>query len=309
VPDLSWEIYKQVRKLYDASEWDRTLTTIDETRSMLGDAWSHVACLEASCRERKGQPRMALEVLEAAEQLGTDNFWVYYQLGATYRILDMGDASVCAYQKAHLLAGWAESARNGYTFTHDYFSSNIANWTKWFDDLIVAAPIRCLEIGSWQGGSSTWLLDKVVSRRGGQLTCVDTFEGSSEHENLLGSLGGTLEEIFDRNIVASGHAALCRKIVGKSQSALFDLSGEAFDFIYIDGAHEAKYVIQDAILSWNLLSSEGFILFDDLDFRFPEAPEQNTIDAVGSFVTWFRTELEVLHKERQMLLRRRLINS
>jgi predicted O-methyltransferase YrrM len=290
--------------LYDAGECDRALSTIDEKRSMLGDTWSHVACLEASCHERKGQLVKGLEVLETAERAGTDNFWVYYQLGATYRAVGMGDASISAYQKAHLLAGWPESGRNGYIFTHDYFSSNIANWTKWFDNLIEAAPIKCLEIGSWQGGSSTWLLDKVVSRRGGMLTCVDTFAGSSEHVKLLDTIGGSIERIFDRNIAASGHAALCRKIVGESQNVLFRLSGEAFDFIYIDGAHEGKYVIQDAILSWNLLSPNGFILFDDLDYRFPETPEQNTIHAVESFLTWFGAELEVLHKERQMLLRR-----
>jgi len=124
-------------------------------------------------------------------------------------------------------------------------------------------PIYCLEVGSWQGASATWLLDKVVSARGGLLSCIDTFAGSSEHEALLGSLGSSLEAIFDSNIAKTGYRAMCRKLVGSSQERLRPLPPEAFDFIYIDGAHEAKFVIQDAVLALPLLKPGGYILFDD----------------------------------------------
>ena len=112
----------------------------------------------------------------------------------------------------------------------------------------------------------------MVGPRGGQLTCIDTFEGSSEHLQWLGTIPDGLETIFDRNITATGHAALCRKLPGYSQDVLRTLHGEQFDFIYIDGAHEAKFVIQDAVLSWGLIPVGGFLLFDDVDFTFAHAP-------------------------------------
>jgi len=44
---------------------------------------------------------------------------------------------------------------------------------------------------------------------------------------------------------------------------MLQLMNEHFDFIYIDGAHEAKFVIQDAVLALPLLKPGGYILFDD----------------------------------------------
>jgi len=38
--------------------------------------------------------------------------------------------------------------------------------------------------------------------------------------------------------------------------------------IYVDGAHEASIVIQDAVNSHRLIAPGGFLLFDDLNFKF-----------------------------------------
>jgi predicted O-methyltransferase YrrM len=85
------------------------------------------------------------------------------------------------------------------------------------------------------------------------------------------------------------------------------LHGERFDFIYIDGAHEAKYAIQDAVLGWALLPAGGFMLFDDTHFSFPDHPEQNTQTAMAAFRSWFADEMDVLTPllDRQMLVRKR----
>jgi len=303
---MSWARYEAIRELHDRGDYDGALQRIAAERSSMDDIWSYVAVSEASCYDRKGESRKALEILEQADQRRTDNFWVYYQLGALYRNLGMRDASFQAYRKGHTILGWHESEQNGYTFTHDFFSPNISTWTKWFDELITVTPIRCLEIGSWQGGSATWLLDKIVSRRRGLLTCVDTFEGSSEHAPWIREIGDTIESIFDRNIRLGGHSAMCRKIIGKSQDVLPAMWGEKFDFIYIDGAHEARFVIQDAVLSWGLLSTGGFLLFDDVDYEFRDHPEQNTIHAIECFTRLLANEIEIVFTGRQMLIRKKI---
>jgi predicted O-methyltransferase YrrM len=263
---------------------------------------SHVACLEAACRDGKGERQLALQLLENEISAGPDNFWVFYQIGRLYEAASQHAAAVKAFRKAHELLGWPESAAHEYLLSHDYFSPNIPVWTRWFAKLISVAPISCLEIGSWQGLSSAWLLDKVIGPRGGSLTCIDTFEGSSEHQQWLHSLEMSIEDFFDHNIAATGHADRCRKLVGKSQSVLLRLLNEQFDFIYIDGAHEAKYVIQDALLCWRVLRPGGYLLFDDLDFRFPNNPEQDTAKAIDAFLAWFADELSVIERGRQLLV-------
>ena len=39
-----------------------------------------------------------------------------------------------------------------------------------------------------------------------------------------------------------------------------------FDFIYIDGSHYSKDVLEDAVLSWRLLKPGGVIIFDDFNW-------------------------------------------
>jgi predicted O-methyltransferase YrrM len=180
----------------------------------------------------------------------------------------------------------------------------IPHWEHRFANQVTSAPIQALEIGSWQGGSATWMLDKIISRRGGRLTCIDPFEGSSEHVEIMGTLGNTLENIFDGNITRTGHGGLLRKFVGYSQDILPTLAGEKFDFIYIDGAHEAKFVIQDAVLCWGLLKLGGHLLFDDLNFSFSNHTEQNTVRATDFFLSVMMDDLEVLERQNQLFVRR-----
>jgi predicted O-methyltransferase YrrM len=301
---MEWEIYNRARELHDARDYDGALLLIGESRPALNRIRSHVACLEASCHDRKGNRQLALRLLEQEISEETTNFWVYYQIAGMYETFGRHEDTIKAYQKAHALQGWLESGEHGYMLSHDFFSPNIPVWSRWFSEAIIAAPIKCLEIGSWEGASSAWLLDKIVSQRGGSLTCIDTFEGSSEHQAWLHTIGMKLEEFFDHNITATGHADLCRKLIGKSQKILLSLMNESFDFIYIDGAHEAKYVIQDAILCWNVLRPGGHLLFDDVDFHFPNDPEQDTGKAIDAFLTWFSEELVVVERNRQLLIKK-----
>jgi predicted O-methyltransferase YrrM len=301
---MSWDLYNTIRQVHDGGDPERALALIAAKRAEMYDIRSHVACLEAACQAARGDLTEAIHVLEEQIRERTDNFWVYYAIAEHYRNIGRREEALNAYRTAHALSGWPESKDKGYVFTHDFFSGNIPNWERWFAESITAAPISCLEIGSWQGTSATWLLDKIISRRGGILTCIDTFEGSSEHQPWLHTLGATLEQLFDYNITATGHSHLCRKLVGRSQDILLDLSDQSYDFVYIDGAHEAKFVIQDAILSWKVLRSGGFLIFDDIDYHFSSSPDQDTIKAINAFTTWFGTELEICETNRQMLIRK-----
>ena len=149
-----WEIFAQARALHDAGDCDGALTLISKARPELERIRGHVACLQASCHERKGNRALALRLLENEIAAGTTNFWVYYQIGGLYEATGRQDAAMAAFRQAHGLQGWPESAAHGYVLSHDYFSPNIPVWKQWFADTITATPIACLEIGSWQGISS-----------------------------------------------------------------------------------------------------------------------------------------------------------
>jgi predicted O-methyltransferase YrrM len=301
-----WEVYTEAREALNENGPLAALAVLERNAGVKSSIQDDLDCLSAHCRVRLGQSDIAIALLRQAAERGSRNFWVYHTLAGLQR--DGGDfkAAMATSRQAHAAADWPESLQNGYVFTHDYFSANIFDWRKWFNTFIVAAPIECMEIGSWQGGPATWLLDNVVGPRGGRLTCIDTFEGSSEHATWLSSLEQKIEAIFDENIRRTGRGEQCRKLIGKSQDVLPSLYREQFDFIYIDGAHEAKYVILDNALCWGLLKPGGFLLFDDTHFTFPHAPAQNTQTAIAGFRSWFAEEIEVLTplEARQLLVRK-----
>jgi predicted O-methyltransferase YrrM len=298
---MPWQIYEELSRLHDRGDFKGALEGIGRTREETASIWDTIACLEASCLEREGRGDEARDILKAAIDRGTTNYWAFFQLGAAERNAGRMMEASAAYRSAHKLIGWSESYEKQYFFTHDFFSPT---WTRWFADEITAAPIEAMEVGSWQGGSSTWLLDRVISQRGGSLTCIDTFAGSSEHQSYINSLGRNISDIFDHNIKSTGHAFLCKKIVGDSRKVLRAMRKEKFDFIYIDGAHEAKYMIQDTLLSWPLLSKGGFLLFDDYDWRSPDDPRQNTAKGIDAFLELFADDIRIVSKERQVLVQK-----
>ncbi len=305
---LDWSYHEGVRALLDARREQAALDSLAAHRLRAGHLAAPLAALQAQALTALGRHRAASDALLEVVARGEADFWIWYNLADARRNLGDWPGVFEASRQAHALAGWPESAAHGYRFTHDYFSANLWNWREWFDRHITAAPLRALEIGSWQGGSACWLLDRLIGPRGGRLTCIDPFGGSSEHAGflpgVLAEVGGTLEGLFDDNIRRTGRAGQVRKLVGYSQDALPGLHDERFDFIYVDGAHEAKYVIQDALLCWRLLAPGGHMLFDDVPFTFADRPEQDTARAIDFFLSVFADEVEVLVRERQLLLRR-----
>lgn len=295
---------RRLRTLITQGNPDAALAEIDRDWSPTDPMAPTIADVAAFALETKGDLKGAIARLDQLVINGTATFHTHYRLAEYHRKLGEIPEVFRNHRFAHSKFGWPESLAHGYSLTHDYFSPNIPFWEKWFSEEITAAPLRVLEIGSWQGGSAAWMLDKVISRRRGQLTCIDTFEGSSEHAGMIASLGRRLEDIFDENIARTGHGDLVRKLVGKSQEVLPDLRGEKFDLIYVDGAHEAKYVIQDVVLGWPLVRTGGFMLFDDLNFTFHDRPEQNTARAVEFFLSVFSDDLEIVSRRHQLLVRR-----
>jgi GR25 family glycosyltransferase involved in LPS biosynthesis len=152
-----------------------------------------------------------------------------------------------------------------YVFSEDWFSGNIPTWKSMFKFMgwNNKTQLSMLEIGAYEGRSTTWLIDNMMDNQNSILVSVDTFEGSEEHTLDQRS---NLFERYKSNIVVSKWPEKVRPIRADSKIVLSQMltTSSKFDFIYVDGSHETLDVIIDGILAWQLLKPNGLIAFDDV---------------------------------------------
>src|SRR5262245_30971930 len=115
-----------------------------------------------------------------------------------------------------------EAWYEGKTFSSDWTSWHFNNWMIILGDLR-DAPLRILEIGSWEGRSALFFLNYFPHAR---LTCVDTFGGNLEHHRdaWFAALVPEAEQKFDANTGA--FVARIEKRKGSSTEVLPQLGIE-----------------------------------------------------------------------------------
>ncbi len=200
-----------------------------------------------------------------------------------------------------------------YQYTRDWFKWAPQVWSQ----LIPHLPGRknFLEIGSFEGRSAVWTIENMMED-GGEIVCIDTWEGGAEHtpEDMAGT-----EARFDHNISAIQRQFYDKSVIKlkcTSTEALAELIANAcpmtgtggfnsFDFIYIDGSHLAKDVLVDACLSWPMLKKGGFMVFDDYAWKPPGFTLlQRPKLAVDAFTNMFEDELIIAHSGYQLIVRK-----
>ncbi|MQF98522.1 MAG: class I SAM-dependent methyltransferase [SAR202 cluster bacterium] len=194
-----------------------------------------------------------------------------------------------------------------YTFTEDWFSEQngepvIREFNKFLSPY-AGKPCKFLEIGSYEGMSALWMLENILTHNSSRLWCIDAWADWT----------GEAFKTFINNLSASGHKDKVEIIKGCSSDHLGNFSKNFFDFIYIDGNHDEKQVLSDAIMSFRLLTSGGIIAFDDylMGIRYPDSPGSKTLkglpkNSIDYFLDLFRDELEVIHSDYQLWIRKTL---
>ena len=188
---------------------------------------------------------------------------------------------------------------NDYIFTVDWFSYNIQIWTHFLNGLKDKPNLRFLEIGSFQGRSTVWLLENILTSNTSTITCIDTFEGSIEHILHFQNDIKNLFDIFSHNI--SKFKNKVNIIKDKSQDALKKIN-EKYDFIYVDGDHKASSVIEDAILSFPLLKKGGIMIFDDYLWFEMKKFIDNPKVAIDAFLEIYADKIIILYKNHQVII-------
>jgi predicted O-methyltransferase YrrM len=186
------------------------------------------------------------------------------------------------------------------------------DWFKWapqvWEQLIPHLPARknFLEIGSFEGRSAVWITQHMMED-GGELVCIDTWQGGEEHtpEDMAGT-----EERFHNNIGLVTGNFVERKILPIKSTSVEALGGlisqkKQFDFIYIDGSHLAKDVLIDACMSWPMLKKGGFMVFDDYMWKPAGFTSlQRPKVAIDAFVNIFEDEILIAHLGYQLIARK-----
>lgn len=190
-------------------------------------------------------------------------------------------------------------------FTNDWFDVVKPVWESLLPQV---NPQRVLEIGSYEGASACYLIDQLTANAPLEIHCIDTWEGGVEHQD-----GGNdsadmtaVEYRFHHNTkLAVGKAHHPANLVvhkGYSDLCLARLLTEGragyFDFIYVDGSHQAPDVLSDAVLSFKLLREGGVMVFDDYLWAEPlpygKDPLRCPKTAIDAFINCYFRKVQIL---------------
>ena len=187
-----------------------------------------------------------------------------------------------------------------YRFTNEWFAQNIPAW-----DLLLPRfePKKVLEIGSYEGRSACYLIEKFTVDHPLEVHCIDTWAGGLEHDKAAMS---AVEERFDHNIrTAVGrvkHPARVIKHKKLSHLALATLltpeHAATFDVVYVDGSHQAPDVLSDAVLGFHLLRVGGLMIFDDYVWSMEPPGQQDAFNmpkpAIDAFLNIFQRKMLIM---------------
>ena len=194
---------------------------------------------------------------------------------------------------------------NSYVFSNNWFGQ-VAEKT-WNDLFPKIKPERILEVGSFEGRSTCWMIQNMSRTRNAEIHCVDTWEGGAEHQ--AGSENAADMKAVETRFHHNTEIALKRltprptlyvhKGASDTELPKVVLTGRKsfFDFIYIDGSHESADTLFDALLCFKMLRIGGVMAFDDYLWTNPSSSNNILSEpkyGIDCFVNCHRDKLRVL---------------
>lgn len=189
-------------------------------------------------------------------------------------------------------------------FTQNWIDNKgiVQYWEKYLSEF-KGKPINMLEIGSFEGRSTVWFLENILTHQESSINCIDTFSGDQQAVDMNVSLKGVKERFLENTKKYINKVFLTIK---DSQSALKTIQPYKYDLIYIDGSHYQTDVLHDAVLCWDILKKDGILIFDDYGMEFIDANQRkyNPKLAIDSFIKVYEPHLKILHTEWQMIIKK-----
>lgn len=152
-------------------------------------------------------------------------------------------------------------------FTSNWTLPYIKDWGNWLKDLIGKDNVNGIEIGCYEGQTSCWFSENILTGRNCSLVCIDSWG----YEPIEKKFDSNTAELRIRKIKKYSYVALAELI---SQENLF------YDFIYVDGNHDAHFVLIDMCMAWKILKKGGIMICDDYGWsnRKFNTPPKTAID-------------------------------
>lgn len=228
--------------------------------------------------------------------------WHFFKDNLRYTLIKRGRLADAASRVSEIRAEFEMNADRGQfaELFFDVYDINPVLWCDTFSRIFNRTdPVGILEIGSWEGRSTLFLLTFFTQ---GHLTAVDTWAGGDEHHRDLTDL----ESRFDTNL--SPYVTRLTKRKGSSLQVLPQLLHEdqTFDVIYVDGSHFADDVLTDGVNAWRLLKPGGILIFDDLLWGGYPRARDNPVWAIKLFLKFFRDEYTILNTYSQIIVRKNI---
>ena len=163
------------------------------------------------------------------------------------------------------------------------------NWRKWLNHLSGRPDVKGLEIGTFEGESATWMCFNIFSHPLAEYICVDPFTGNEEHK-----IGGVdCSRLEERATAALLPFPQCRIIKALSGETLPGLDHE-FDFVYVDGAHDAMNVLRDSVMAFEILKPGGILVWDDYEWTVMPNANDRPKPAIDAFLGIYAGHIQVL---------------
>ena len=192
-----------------------------------------------------------------------------------------------------------------FEFTNNWF--NDAAKHQWDKLITQVKPKKILEIGSYEGASTCYLIEKLAQENEIELHCIDAWSNEMGEETDYKHYGSNIdmnavERRFRKNTKLAIEKAKKKvnltidKGFSDIQLAKLLAGGKKnyFDFIYIDGSHLGPDVLCDATLSFRLLKINGTLAFDD--YLWPSSNKSLTRIpklAIDSFVNIYSEKIAI----------------
>lgn len=176
-------------------------------------------------------------------------------------------------------------------------------FAKCLNELSGKPNLKFLQIGTYTGDASVWLMDNILTDQSSYLYDVDTWEGSDEgiHHSFNWN---SVEETYDKKV--SKYTNI-HKHKTTSLSFIGDENKEqSYDFIYIDGDHTEDAVYKDAVASWDIIKVGGIIAFDDYMWTHESGiPELSPGPAIDRFLEEHKDEIDIIEHGYQVWIKRK----
>ena len=203
---------------------------------------------------------------------------------------------------------------DNYEFSNQWFETSAKK--IWSQILKQSKPNKILEIGSYEGASTCYLIEQLsLFHDSLEIHSIDTWDGGVEHKEMNINMK-VIEERFKTNtsLAIKKSSKKIELIIHKAKSinALSKLvtnnKSNYFDFIYIDGSHMASDVLSDAILSFELLKINGIMGFDDYLWKLPNSNNllTNPKIAIDSFTNIFALRSAIFQTPNHQLYIKKL---